>query len=249
MGKRKKIEPSMPSKAYLVSFGDTMTALLAFFIVLNSLAKEQTGANMYSGTGSFVKAFSSSGMPGHMPGKRSSDMIQQVSQKPIYALAENLEKNQDQAGNVGPDDSDKKDRVKDRDKENFQKFLEEMEKTIGLKTNSPLTGQVVFDSFEPFDPDTGDMSRHAMELLSESISKLRQPDMRIEIIVWASVPSQTGLQRSLSKSVALRGQVEKLFWVKPEDRGRINHRTKPWLFSDAKRPTLSVVMSKIDTSP
>ena len=69
MAKKKKLEPSVPSKAYLVSFGDTMTALLAFFIVLNSLAKEQTGANMYSGTGSFVSAFSNSGLPGDLFGE------------------------------------------------------------------------------------------------------------------------------------------------------------------------------------
>ena len=55
MAKKQKRVPSGPSNAYLVSFGDTMTALLAFFIVLNSLATEQTGANLYSGTGSFVQ--------------------------------------------------------------------------------------------------------------------------------------------------------------------------------------------------
>ena len=38
MVKRKKIAPTGASNAYLISFGDTMTALLAFFIVLNSLA-------------------------------------------------------------------------------------------------------------------------------------------------------------------------------------------------------------------
>ena len=31
-------------RAYLVSYGDTMTALLAFLIVLYTFAKEQTGA-------------------------------------------------------------------------------------------------------------------------------------------------------------------------------------------------------------
>ena len=71
MSRKQKPPPSKPSKAYLVSFGDTMTALLAFFIVLNSFAKDQTGANMHSGTGSFVNAMSTSGLPGHYPGDRS----------------------------------------------------------------------------------------------------------------------------------------------------------------------------------
>ena len=203
---------------------------------------------MYSGTGSFVRAFASSGMPGGLPGNRSSDMIQQKSQKPIYALAENLDKNESPEGRVGPDDTDKKDRILDRDKENFQKFLDDMENQFGLKTLAPLRNQVVFDSFQPWDPDTGQMSRHAMELLSESISKLKQPDLQIEIIVWASLPSEVGIEAGLKKTVELRSQVEKFFWVKPNDRSRISYRVKPWLFSDALRPQLSVVMSTADAT-
>ena len=143
---RKQKEPEAgPSKAYLVSFGDTMTALLAFFIVLNSLSKEQTGANMYAGTGSFVNAFSRSGLPGQLPGNRSSDMIQQREHQPIYALRENLDRNTQ--GNVGPDDTDNKDRILDRDKENFQKFLTDIEKKFGLDSNPPISNIVAFDSF------------------------------------------------------------------------------------------------------
>ena len=41
-----------------------MTALLAFFIALNSLAHEQTGAHLYAGTGAFIRAFSSEGHVG-----------------------------------------------------------------------------------------------------------------------------------------------------------------------------------------
>ena len=37
MARCKENCPSGPNNAYLISFGDTMTALLAFFIVLNSL--------------------------------------------------------------------------------------------------------------------------------------------------------------------------------------------------------------------
>ena len=71
MVKKKKTPPAAPSKAYLISFGDTMTALLAFFIVINSLAREQTGANLYTGTGSFVNAMNASGLPGRFETKGS----------------------------------------------------------------------------------------------------------------------------------------------------------------------------------
>ena len=52
MARKQKAPGAGPNMAYLMSFGDTMTTLLAFFIVLNSLAKEQTGAKLYAGTGS-----------------------------------------------------------------------------------------------------------------------------------------------------------------------------------------------------
>ncbi|MFN3191420.1 MAG: flagellar motor protein MotB [Aureliella sp.] len=240
MGKKKPLEPSVPSKAYLVSFGDTMTALLAFFIVLNSLAKEQTGANMHSGTGSFVKAFSKSGVPGVNSGNRSKDMIQQESQKPIYALAENM----DAEGKVGPDDEEAKERVLDRDKEQFQKFLTDIESKFGIQSSERFTNQTVFDSFEPVKPPSGGISRHAIQLMSDAISKLRKPSTNIEVVIWANMPSPIDMEKQLKLSEEFRERIEGIFWLKEGDKNRIRYRVKPWLFSDAKRPVLSVILSE-----
>ncbi|WP_149498541.1 flagellar motor protein MotB [Roseiconus lacunae] len=243
MSKRKKLEPSVPSKAYLVSFGDTMTALLAFFIVLNSLAKEQTGANMYSGTGSFVNAFTSAGTPGKMSGDRSSEMIQQESQKPLYALQENLHKNEKQE-DVGPDESNNHERVIDRDREQFQKFLKELEEQLDLRTLPQIEDQVVFDSFQPPDPKTGKISRHATQLISETLSKMRDENMVMEIVVWADMPKASALKRTLEKSTKLRNEVESSFWMNQSTRSRIKYRVKPWLFADAKRPQMSIILGR-----
>jgi flagellar motor protein MotB len=241
MSGRKKLKPSLPSKAYLVSFGDTMTALLAFFIVLNSLAEEQTGINLYAGTGSFVSAFSSSGLPGKLTGKRSDSVIQQKAPGVIYALAENLPQNQ----KVGPDEVNEQQRVLDRDREQFQKFLAELEKNLSTETLPTIEDQVAYDSFQPMNRETGGLSRHAMQLLSEAITKLRQPDTSLEIILWASLPSAKNLSENLARSQKLRAEVEQSFWLKPYQRARIRYRVKPWLFSDAKRPVLSIVIGKI----
>lgn len=238
---KEKTRVDAPSKAYLVSFGDTMTALLAFFIVLNSLAKEQTGANMYSGTGSFVNAFANSGLPGELTGNRSRNMLQQNSQMPIYALAGNLDKNE---GKVGPDDSDDKDRIVDRDKDQFQKFLSDIENSFGLKNLEQLENQSVVDSFTAVYTKSSEISKPTIQLLSEAIAKLRQPNVHLEVIIWASMPSKVNLDSNLEKSVKLRSEIERMFWLKPEELARIRYRVKPWLFSDAKRPTISVVFSQ-----
>ena len=86
MARKLKPPPDKPSKAYLVSFGDTMTALLAFFIVLNSFSKEQTGANMYSGTGSFRNAIAAIGVSGGELGDKSKLVIPKEAPSPIYAV-------------------------------------------------------------------------------------------------------------------------------------------------------------------
>lgn len=243
MAKKKKLELSVPSKAYLVSFGDTMTALLAFFIVLNSLAKEQTGANLYAGTGSFVSAFAKSGSPGDLAGNRSRDALQQKAQMPLYALSENLEKNP--SDRIGPDDTDEIQRVLDRDKEQFQRFLNEIENAFGLKNHHPIESQTVFDSFEPWDRQTGSLSTHAIGLLSETISKLRRENVQLEVIVWATLPSKSNIKMHLDKSTELKSQVESMFWMTREQKVRLRYSVKPWLFADARRPVLSVVYSKL----
>lgn len=245
MAKKQKPIDAGPSKAYLVSFGDTMTALLAFFIVLNSLAKDQTGANMYAGTGSFVNAFAKSGTPGGNPGNRSSDMIQQTNQAPIYALAENLDKNETD-GNVGPDDTDRKDRIINREKEEFQKFLNDIDKAFGVETKKPVVNQVVFDSFESFNRENGKLSEHAIKLASELIPKLRQSGSQLEIVVWATMPSRSEMERKLSRSFVVKANVEELFWIKPSLKSRIRYSVKPWLFTDARRPVISFVMSETE---
>ncbi len=239
MAKKKGIQPSMPSKAYLVSFGDTMTALLAFFIVLNSLATEQTGAKMHAGTGSFVRAFSKSGSPGEFGGNRSRQVISQQYQKPIYALPSNA----DSSKHVGPDDTDEREAIQDREKEQFQKFLTEVETAFGLRTGEVVKDQTAFDSFEPVKMPDGEFSRHGLELISQALAKLRDPKARVEVILWAEMPSGSELQRKLELADDFREHVEQVFWLKAEDKRRINFRAKPWLFSDAKRPKLSVVVA------
>lgn len=241
MAKKKKAPDAGPSKAYLVSFGDTMTALLAFFIVLNSLATEQTGAKMHAGTGSFVRSFSKSGSPGPRSGNRSKDMMQATAQAPLYALAENLDKNE---GKVGPDDTHKADRILDREKENFQKFLTKVDREFGLQTDPPITNQVVFDSFSSFKKKPWGLSDHAIQLASECIPRVRKEGYKLEIIVWTPIPGKATIDRTLYQSMNVEMEIENKFWLNPEDRKKVRYGVKPWLFSDAKRPTISFILKK-----
>ncbi len=222
-----------------------MTALLAFFIVINSMAQEQTGANLYAGTGSFVSAVNSIGISGNAPVPNSKQVVPKTAPMPIYALAENMDKNPDAPQGLGPDEENDNERKIDREKENFQRFLHEVDRTFGLKKKPSLVDQVVFDSFELFKEDgTGLLSDHAIQLGSELFPSLRDEKKSIEIIVWATMPSPVIINKHLKMSVDIRKEIESKFWIKPDVKDRIRYTVKPWLFSDAKRPVISFVVGQ-----
>lgn len=57
-------EPKQGPPAYMVSFGDMMTLVLTFFILLVSLSREQNYGLLASGVGSFIVAIKSHGLNG-----------------------------------------------------------------------------------------------------------------------------------------------------------------------------------------
>lgn len=71
--KRKKLKPTRRGvPAYMTSFADMMTLMLTFFILLVAFAQEQRAELLAAGTGSFVNALDSLGLPGLLPGGRRS---------------------------------------------------------------------------------------------------------------------------------------------------------------------------------
>lgn len=258
MSRRKKAPPSKPSKAYLVSFGDTMTALLAFFIVLNSFAKDQTGANMYSGTGSFINAMSSIGLPGDYPGDRTSQVYDKTAPAPIYAVSDQDEdKNSD--SRLGPDDDPDNKRIIDRQTEEFKRFLNEVNRTFDVADQPPTASQIVFDSFEKLarprsanddpanvDPKYAPLQKNAIQIASEAISKLGSNQYELEVVVWANMPSPIAMKKSMVTAIAIQNQIDRSFNFTPEQRTRISTAAKPWLFVDAARPKVSFILSRMD---
>jgi len=70
--KKRKLAPTKrPVPAYMTSFADMMTLLLTFFILLVAFAEEQRAELVAAGTGSFVSAINTLGLPGLLPGGRN----------------------------------------------------------------------------------------------------------------------------------------------------------------------------------
>jgi chemotaxis protein MotB len=82
---KKKLPPTKRAvPAYMTSFADMMTLMLTFFILLVAFAQEQRAELVAAGTGSFINALDSLGLPGLLPGGRRAIEMGAVS--PNFAV-------------------------------------------------------------------------------------------------------------------------------------------------------------------
>lgn len=83
--KKKKLGPTKRGvPAYMTSFADMMTLMLTFFILLVAFAEEQRAELVAAGTGSFIRALNSFGLPGLLPGGRRAVELSHV--KPNFRI-------------------------------------------------------------------------------------------------------------------------------------------------------------------
>ena len=243
MAKKKKKPPSGPSNAYLLSFGDTMTALLAFFIVINSLAKEQTGANLYAGTGSFVNQSRSAGLPGSFRGKSSENAFQMEEPGPLYIVDD--EQESERGSGDGPDDENNNLRVVDREKEQLQRFLIEMDQLSSIESLPQNKATVVFDFFEPLNFGKQQfINAQTLDLFRQSAMRLYQGNYEIDIIVWARMPSPFAWNKSIDEANQLRELLIERLGIASQFQPKILATGKPWFYSDERRPRFSFIVKK-----
>lgn len=243
MAREKKPEEAGPSKLYLVSFGDTMTTLLAFFIVLCSLADDQTGANLYNGTGSFVNAMGGSGTSGSLSGDHGARSVQLQAAGPKYPVPTDGEQEDD--GKKGPDE-DNSLRSIDREKEELQRFLNEMSRLSKVDREPNSEGEVVFDLFERLNRKPPLFTATYNSILSQVIPLLRQPAYRTEIIVWAKNPGPFAIRAAFEQSASMRHELTEMSGLSQQQQGRLSAVARPWAYPDAQRPVVSIVMRKLE---
>lgn len=247
MGKCKEKCPEGPKNGYLLSFGDTMTALLAFFIVLNSLAEEQTGANLHSGTGSFMKSVDKFGLAGKVNSELSAQAFQQSAISPKYVVQE--DDRPPERGAKGPDDVDQNDttRVLDRVKDQYQRFLTSLREVNNLAQDRDVTGEVSFDIMEKFPPTSaGTLINGELRAALTGVGPmLRRDDYAVEIVVWTPTPSESAWTRSLQLANRLNSEAIELLRLPPNQRRRITAVAQPWISATMERPKVTVSLRRM----
>ena len=247
MARRTKCPPTGPSKGYLVSFGDTMTALLAFFIVLNSLATDQTGANLHSGTGSFVQALNSMGLPTKYPGERSAQVHQHEHHSPQYIVGSDSDA-ASRAETGGPDADANTDRVIDREQEDWQRFLRSMRSTHSVSSERQESADLTFDFFVPLNPESPYLPAEIQEAVDRLIPALDRPGYEVEVTVWSTTPGATAWTLSVDRGDAIVEEIVDRYQLTEDQRPRVRGVGRPWSSATERRPILSVTVRKTITS-
>lgn len=241
----RKIKPpeELPSKAWLMSFGDTMTTLLAFFIVLCSMAEDQSGANLHRGTGSFIKTMGAGGMNGAFSAGNSARAIQLQATSPLYMT--DAEEEFEKGKNKGPDEDSNDIASKDREQEEFMRCLNELERQANLDAKPSTLGETTFDFFEKLNPQPPHLPPSYAKLTTRIIPFLRKATHRVELIVWAPTPSPTARRRTAIQSDAIVSGIVASAGLTPEAAERILGVSRTWPYTDVKRPIISVVIRRV----
>lgn len=244
MANRKRRKSSGPNQSYMISFGDTMTALLAFFIVLNSLASEQTGANLYSGTGSFIQATDSLGVPGIFPHGQSLHAVQLKTSSPLYRIEDPEDGSK---RGTGPDDENENLYIRDRELDDFERFLNEFERLYQATKQEQVIGEVAFDRHSPLPKKGTLLDQSLKQLFREIRPQLMRNQTEAEIIVWTPMPSAKSWQRSAQVANQLRIESASYLQLNELNSSRLSSSSKQWMNSDIERPVMTLILRR--TSP
>jgi hypothetical protein len=226
---------SSPTNAegWMMSYADMATTLLAMFIVLSTLGKDQTGISLYNGTGSFIQSSESFGLPGFLP--NSSRAIPLETVNPRYPVA---------AGQGNQADSVQ--RIIDGEEQQFQQFLNEMNRQLRVDKLPRVTGQAVVDLYDKLNNAPPYLGAKHKEVVGQILPALQRKDYRVYVVVWAPMPSKGAWLRTANQAQALGEEIAAAAGLDDAARARLVPLGQPWRHRDVPRPVLSFVLAKTE---
>lgn len=149
-----KEQPKPGIPAYMVSFGDMMTLILTFFILLVSMAQEQNEGLLAKGLGSFAVAINSHGLNGAMSEQEKSEIFEHFRRR--FNL---------------PPEEDPEERAEDFDDASRKELLR-AELAQGLKPHHELF-QPMIASFDEHSIELDKTSRLYIDRLATTLRPIR----------------------------------------------------------------------------
>jgi hypothetical protein len=221
------------SIAWMVSYADMATILLAMFIVLSTLSKDQTGISLFRGTGSFRHALNNFGAPGLFA---NSDKVAPLTAPgPQHAVTPS-----DDPRGLDPVGG----RVIDAEQEHLQRFLDEAGRTFAVSRLPRIAGSASFDFHEPFAKSAPYLQPAHNEVLNQLLPLLRRENYRLQVIVWAPTPSETATVRAANQADEVAREVRSR--LDPAVGWRVIGVGQIWRFRDVRRPVFSATVIKTE---
>ena len=190
--------------SWMVSYADMATVLLALFIALSSMAKDQTGLAFYYGTGSFRNALKSFNLPGLSD--RETRNVPLSLPGPMFS-----------ADNPEPEAEEAKpgDRILDAEEEHFQNFLNDVKAAHPVAKLPGQLGEAAVDFHGPLAEESPRLSKKQRDMASKLLGFLDQPGYTVEIVVWSPTPYNSALLRSAGYAREIRQEL--LEWTAMPD--------------------------------
>ena len=185
------------------------------------------------------------GLPGKFEGKRTSKSVQLNAPSPLYVAAD-LDQNKPEPNGSGPDEPNDV-RAIDRETEVYQRLLNEIDRIAQIDNLPETKGEVVFDFFNRFNREPPYLNEGYRKALLQLVPTLRRDTHRVDIVVWANMPSPKSWQRAANQATAISEEAAKLLRLNDVQKRRLRSVGKPWRFSDAKRPICSVIVRKVES--
>ena len=236
MWQRKKADGRINTTGWMISYADMATILLAMFIVLSTLGKDQTGISLQQATGSLEKARTSFGLPGLF--STTSQAIPMKGPTPHYAYTRSEEEPDRKADGKRPE------RILDGDEEHLQRFVQEIQRQFPCERQPRPAGQVIVDLYEPLGKQTPYLTEKHNEVLRQMLPLLEQPKYRLQLVVWAGTPAATAWTRAANQATLAAREFATDANLSEAATKRLLPCGQPWRYRDVRRPVLSLVLTK-----
>lgn len=168
--KRKKIDGVINAEGWMMSYADMATILLAMFIVLSTLGKDQTGASFNKGLESWRSSRQFFGLDGLFP--NSKRLHEFGDTHPHYAVEQ-------------PDvDGPRVDQTISGEEATLQNLQKEFERRFNLDKAPPVLGRASLDFFDPLSAKAPLLTAKHQKTLAQLTPCLLRSDYQAMLIVW-----------------------------------------------------------------
>jgi hypothetical protein len=210
------------------------TILLAMFIVLSTLGKDQTGASLQKGLESWRETHQNFGLPG----------IFNTSDRPGGLGSTGPHYNVEGDAGDGVGYGDRPGQSVDQENEKFQHFLGEMERQFKVDKLPHTIGQATVDLYDPFNKVPPYWTAKQQQLLSQVVPMLRRGDYGVVLIVWAPMAKESAMLRTAEKAKEVAEELAITAQLDTNARKRLIAVAKTWAYVDYQRPVASVVITR-----